>query len=197
MEGFNSMLWIISDIKNEEDRTFVEEIYIRYEKQMYLIANHILNNHHDAEDCVHNTVRIIIDSLDKFKSAYKNQALDSLIVIACRNCAINMYNKKKSRNEYEASDIIRDKETNEYISIDIPDADADIEQLINSRERINFLYQMIASLDPVYRDALTLRIMDFSYEEIAKLLSVTKDTARQRVHRAREALKLKINEKKQ
>jgi len=75
------MLWIISAIENEEDRTFVEEIYLKYEKRMYVISYNILNDHHDAEDCVHETVRIIIDSLDKFKSAYKNQALNTLIFI--------------------------------------------------------------------------------------------------------------------
>lgn len=190
------MLWIISDIESEEDRTFVEEIYIRYEKQMYLIANHILNNHHDAEDCVHNTVKIIIDSLDKFRSAYQNQALDSLIMISCRHCAINMYNKKKARNTYETSNTTHNSETDEFTTIDIPDTDAEIDLLINSEERVRTLYQMISELDPIHRDVLTLKMMNFSYEEIAKLLSITQSSARQRVHRAREALKQMINEKK-
>ena len=88
------MLWVISSIENEEDRTFVETIYIKYEKRMYVIANSILKDHHDSEDCVHETIKIIIDCLDKFKSAYANNALNTLVMITCKNCAINMYNKR-------------------------------------------------------------------------------------------------------
>ena len=43
-------------IENEQDRLFVESIFNKYSEKMYLIAMDIINNHHDAEDCVHDTI---------------------------------------------------------------------------------------------------------------------------------------------
>ncbi|MBQ8407338.1 MAG: sigma-70 family RNA polymerase sigma factor [Clostridia bacterium] len=182
------MLWIISNIESEEDRTFVEDIYIRYEKQMYLIANNVLKNHHDAQDCVHETVKIIIDSLDKFKSAYQNRTLDSIVIIACRNCAINMYNKRKYRVKHETSSTIYDPENDRYTVADIADPDAELDKMIVNRENLERLQALIASLDPIYRDVLMLKCMDLDYNEISKIMSISPASARQRVHRARSIL---------
>ena len=60
------MLPIILCIDDDEDRAFVEEIYVKYEKQLYATSMKYLNNHHDAQDCVHDTVTIIIDGIEKF-----------------------------------------------------------------------------------------------------------------------------------
>lgn len=43
------MLAIIMAIEHEKDRLFVEMIFNKYSKNMYLIAANILNNHDDAE----------------------------------------------------------------------------------------------------------------------------------------------------
>lgn len=173
------MLWIISAIENEEDRTFVEEIYLKYEKRMYVISYNILNDHHDAEDCVHETVKIIIDSLDKFKSAYKNQALNTLIMIACKNCAINMYNKRKNRVQYVCE---------QYDLNVIPDYDPPIDEQIMDKLDIQTINNLINQLEPIYQDVITLRIMELRYEEIGKILGITPQTARKRMYRARQKL---------
>ena len=55
------MLAIIMAIEDEEDRLFVEMIFNKYSKNMYLVAANILNNHDDAEDCVQDTFVKIID----------------------------------------------------------------------------------------------------------------------------------------
>ena len=61
------MLPIILNIVDDDDRAFVEEIYIRYEKHLYLISMKYLNNHHDAQDCVHETIKLIIESIKKLE----------------------------------------------------------------------------------------------------------------------------------
>ena len=173
------MLWIISAIENEEDRTFVEKIYIKYEKRMYVISYNILNDHHDAEDCVHETVRIIIDSLDKFKSAYNNQALNTLIMIACKNCAINMLNKRTNRNQNECD---------QYDLTDIPDPDPPIDEQIMHRLDVQTVNKLINKLEPIYQDIITLRIMELRYDDIGKILGISPLSARKRMYRARQKL---------
>ena len=182
------MFTLLLNIESEEDRTFVEEIYIKYEKKMYQIAQNILQNHYDAEDCVHDTIRIIINSLDKFKSAYQNNCLDSLIMIACKNCALNIYHKNQKRTKEETSTVTYDPEINDYSEIDIPDDHAEIEKILQDEEKMKELQMKILLLDPTYRDVLTLKMMDFSYKEIANFLCISQDVARQRVHRARKKL---------
>ena len=93
------MLAIIMSIENDSDRSFVEDVYNLYSEKMYLVALDILNNHHDAQDCVHNTIARIIDSIERYKQAQEGNYLIKLIVIATRNNAINMYNEIKKRNK--------------------------------------------------------------------------------------------------
>lgn len=173
------MLWVISSIESEEDRTFVETIYIKYEKRMYVIANSILKDHHDSEDCVHETIKIIIDCLDKFKSAYANNALNTLVMITCKNCAINMYNKRNKRykNQEEAFDFT-----------DIPDSDPTLDELFINQYNHQTLVSLIKQLEPIYQDVVTLRIMDFNYNDIARLLNISPQNARQRMQRAKNKL---------
>ena len=63
------MLAVIMAITDEDDRLFVETVFNKYSKKMYLIAVNILNNHEDAEDCVQDTIVKIIDQLDNFRKA--------------------------------------------------------------------------------------------------------------------------------
>ena len=58
------MLPIILNIVDDDERAFVEKIYIKYEKQLYSISMKYLNNHHDAQDCVHETIKLIIESIE-------------------------------------------------------------------------------------------------------------------------------------
>ena len=63
------MLPIILAINDEEDRIFVEDIYNQYGKKIYKVAFNILKNEADANDCFHDVIKIIIDNLERFRSA--------------------------------------------------------------------------------------------------------------------------------
>ena len=93
--GDFAVLAIIMAIEDEGDRLFVENIFNNYSEKMYLVAVNILHNHDDAEDCVQDTIVKIIDKLDLFKNAQQENYLIKLVVITCRNTAINKYEKKK------------------------------------------------------------------------------------------------------
>lgn len=94
------MLAIIMAIEDEDDRLFLEMIFNKYSKKMYLIAANILNNHDDAEDCVQDTFVKIIDKLDCFRNAYQEDRLIKLIVIVCRNTALDKYKKTSEEQTY-------------------------------------------------------------------------------------------------
>ena len=63
------MLPVILEIRDEEDRSFVEQVYEQNKHKLYLIAYDILENHHDAEDCVNDVIVAIIDHLQRYQAA--------------------------------------------------------------------------------------------------------------------------------
>lgn len=182
------MLWIIMDIENEEDRNLVEEIYITYEHHMYYIALKILNDKLDAQDCVHETIAKIIDYLDKYKTAKQKGYLEKLISIACRNCALNMYDKKKRRIMHEVSTSVLVKDSESYGLSDIPDDNAWVDKIVISEHNYKLLKELIGKLDLKYRDIITLRSMGFSNGQIANLLDISIELVRKRLSRARKEI---------
>jgi len=183
------MLEMIMSIGNEDDRSFMETLYEDYSEKMYLIALNILNNHHDAQDCVHNTIARIIDSIERYKQAQQGKYLIKLIVIATRNNAINMYNEIKRRNKSVVSTTMYDDETDNWEIMDIPDDTNDVQRLVINEETCRMLHDLINKLDLIYRDVVVLMQMGYSYEAIADILGITVETARKRYSRAKAKLR--------
>ena len=180
-----SMLAIIMSIENSSDRAFVEDIYHLYSEKMYLIAYDILKNHHDAEDCVQETILKIIDKIERFKEAQHKNYLKKLIVIACRNVAINKYNENKRKNSKEFSTTVHDEK---FETSDIPDLNGNVEKIVLSESNYEYIKQLIDKLDPIYRDVIILKSMQFSNEEIAYMMSISVDLVRKRYSRARSKI---------
>ena len=94
------MLPIILAISDEGDRNFVGDIYSRYGKQMYIIAFDILKKKENAEDCVHDVIKIIINNIERFRSADYEYLINLIAKCTCntfRVCRIRIRkNAKKS-----------------------------------------------------------------------------------------------------
>ena len=185
------MLEIIMSIENEEDRSFMENLYYDYSEKMYLTAMKVLNNHHDAQDCVHETIARIInlDKIDTFRQAQNNNYLDKLIVIATRNNAINLYNKNQRRNSHVFSTTIYDDESDDWEIMDIPDEENDVQKIIINEETCRIMHDLINRLDYIYRDVIVLMQMGYSYDGIADILGITVEAVRKRYSRAKVKLR--------
>lgn len=178
------MLAMIMAIEDEEDRVFVETIFNKYSKNMYLIAERILNNHDDAEDCVQDTFVKIIDKLDYFRNVKQEDNLIKLLVIACRNTALDKYGKNKRRANLQFSQTTYNEDGESSI-VDIPDRSADVERIVMNRYVCTYVKELISKLDEKYRDVITLKSMGYSYEEISCIVGISQALARKRYSRAR------------
>ena len=158
------MLAIIMAIEDEKDRLFVEMIFNKYSKNMYLIAANILNNHDDAEDCVQDTFVKIIDKLDCFKNVQQEDSLIKLIVIACRNTAFDKYEKNKRRANLQFSQTVYDEDGESSIA-DIPDRSADVDRIVMNSYVCAYVKEWINKLDYKYRDVITLRSMGYYHHK--------------------------------
>lgn len=185
------MLEIIMSIENEEDRTFMETLYYEYSEKMYLTAMNVLNNHHDAQDCVHETIARIIneDKIDTFRQAQNKNYLIKLIVTATRNNAINIYNKNQRRNSHVFSTTVYDEENEKWDIMDIPDAENDVQKIIINEETCKIMHDLINKLDFIYHDVIVLMQMGYSYEDIAGMFGITVEAVRKRYSRARAKLR--------
>ncbi|MBO5416497.1 MAG: sigma-70 family RNA polymerase sigma factor [Clostridia bacterium] len=182
------MLPIFLNIEDDDDLAFVEEIYIRYEKQLYSIAMSHLNNHHDAEDCVHEVIRIISEGVEKFKIARDFGYIDKLMSVVGRNCALNAWRVKKRKNENEYSLVKYNYDEDEYEEMDIPDYESAVEKLYISEENCEQLHNLINKLDSKYRDILLLKSLGFDNQTIAELMNISNELVRKRYSRAKKLL---------
>jgi len=181
------LLAIILAIEDEQDRSFVDWIYRTYEKKMYVEAFDILKHHEDAQDCVHETVEKIIDALLDFKAAQDMGSLGGLVLVTCRNHALNLYKQKARRRRYVQ--LSTDRENGEYEEVEnLPDEAADVQKIVISEETCQYIQTLIGELDERYRSVLLLKSQGLDYAQIATLLGITEESARQRMVRGRKQL---------
>lgn len=182
------MLAIILNIVDDDDRAFVEILYRKYEKQLYVISNKYLHDHFDAQDCVHDTIALIIESLEKFKMAQSEGYLERLITVVCRNCALNALRVKRQKNEHEQSFVRYNYEEEKYEDIDIPDYHSCVDKLYISEQNCTYLYELINRLDSKYRDVILLKSMGFNNKRIARIMNISEELVRKRYSRAKKQL---------
>ena len=178
------ILAIILTLEDEQDRSFVERLYIDHAKKMYELARSILHNHEDAQDVVHDTIEIIINKIDKFKKADDENYLKKLIVVTCRNVALKRYNAKAKTNANVFS--MTDEEDGEVANI--CDTSSDVERIVVSEANCKRIYEALNSLDVKSRDIISLRVMGFDNQDIAEMLGISVELVRKRTSRARSKL---------
>lgn len=179
------MFTFLLSIENENDRAFVEQLYIKYGKKIYLVALGVLGRKEDAEDCLQDVMRIVIDNLQLFFSV-EEENLIRLLVKCTRNTAIDKYRaeKRKRGKEFSLDEPNENGETPEFAD----DAEGLDDILINKETR-RLLDEMIAQIPPVYRDILSFRYdLSLKYSEIARLLGVSESVVKVRLYRAKQAL---------
>lgn len=182
------MLPIILNILNDDERAFVETIYIKYEKQLYAISKKYLQDHRDAQDCVHDTIALVIESIEKFKTAQDMGYIDRLISVVCRNCALNALRVKRRKNQYEQSLVRYNYEEEKYEEIEIPDYESSVDKIFVSEQNCEYLHGLINRLDDKYRDVILFKSLGFDYKAIAKMMNISEELARQRYARAKKQL---------
>ena len=182
------MLPIILNTLDDDEIAFVAELYTRYEKQLYKSSMHYLHNHHDAQDCVHETIRVIGERIEKFKLANDRGYIDRLVVITGRNCAINALRAKNRRNEHESSLMKYNYEEGVYEEMEIADYEARVDDMYISEETCERLHDLINQLDDKYRDVVLMKSMGLSNQAIAKAMDISEELVRQRYSRAKKKL---------
>ena len=167
------MLVYLSMIDSPNDRYKFELIYQTYRQLMYHIANSILGDTRDSEDTVHEAFLKIMEHLDKIDDPQCPQTR-AFIVTITENKAIDLYRKRKAHSVIPLEE--------EYIGV--PERSK-----IDEIEEHDRLSKAILSLPGRYREVLLLKYAQgYSMDEIAVILSMTKENVKKTIQRARKEL---------
>jgi len=173
------MLMFLSVIDSVEDRDLLEQIYIRYKKELFYTAYDILRDSYEAEDVVQNAIIKLVDYLDQDLKVECNKTR-CLLVIIVRSQSINIYNQKKNRKTMLV-------ET--YDDSATEDIDHNPENFILRMDNITEVAEALSKINKGYTDILTLKYTyEYTNGEIASMLGLKEDNVRQRLVRARKAL---------
>ena len=167
------LLFYLSLIENEEERSKFEKLYYEYRHLMKYIAFEILKDNHLAEDAVHNAFIKLSNHLNKIDKISCHKA-KSFIVIVIESVAKDMYRKRKREAEVHLEEITRFNASDDFSL---------------SSYSIENIVSKIESLPEIYRNVLMLKyLQDFDNKEIAKLLNIKESLVRKRLERAKDLL---------
>ena len=163
-------------LETEEQRNELSEFYEQYKERFYAIAFSKLHNRASAEDAVQEAFLRIADKPDKFfEIPQSSRAAFTDVII--RHIAVDMFNKSSK------TDFLNEAITNDFDDVPLEDR---VVSSVSKDELIDF----ISTLSTLQRDVLELKILyGLSNSEIAQKLSVTENVVRQRLFRARMAIK--------
>ena len=183
---------MIMTLENEEERSFVESLYHKYEKQMLNICMSVLKNNEDAKEAVSDTfVRIMLNVTPFMES----ESLEGLVMVTTKHVAINYYNKKKKRSDHEFyANYFDDEEEN--VLLDIEDTSASIEQAIMDHD---FIFDVKSLLKDMPSEVSTMIIYKYLYRyrntEIADMLGMDRAMVNVKLQRARQKLREMLAER--
>lgn len=178
------MLIYLSLIDTEEDRLKFEQIYILYRQDMMKAAFHVLQNQHNAEDAVHETLVRVASHVSELPSAGSVKT-KAYVIIAAKNTAIGMARKRKKELAFPYYDYINDE------NVSIPPA----EEMAFDKFGVEVLEEALRSLPDNYYEALFYtQLMGKSVRETAKLLGISEANMQKRIERARAKLAKIITE---
>lgn len=171
---------------NTLDTSKQEEIYKEFYLLVYPMINFILRDHAAVEDIIQESfLRAIhkaslLTEIDKYESWLKRLT---------RNVTLNHLRKhKRHRDELETEILLGIQEASpasEYATA----PDVEVEMKVMREALIAYINQ----LNPAYRQIIAMKwIHHLSYKEMANELCVTEGVVRQRLFRARDAIKEKF-----
>ena len=149
----------------EDERELFNYLYQGYSDFMLRVAFHILHNHEDAEDVVHNAFLYVADNLDKINISDRQKTKSYLALIT----------------KHKAIDLIRTR----HSEIPLEDYMAVLGRTVNW-ENEEFLSEAFLYLSEEYRNLLLLRFYyGYSIAKIAAMQHMSYMAAAQMLHRAK------------
>ena len=169
-----------------EQQGALSMIYELYYGQMYKKAYGILKNKQDAEDAVQDAFYHVCCNAEVFLSP-QSERTAALIHTYTRNMAINHYHKKKRLKGIMSDERCCD----DVLSVDW----YDLAKLIEKQEAADCVRRAVDALEEHYREVILLKYFEHQKNtEIAQRLELGQNVVNGRIHRAKKALRKKLEQ---
>jgi RNA polymerase sigma-70 factor (ECF subfamily) len=166
----------------------VNQLVLRHQRRVFVVAQRITNNREDAEDVAQETFHKAFLHLDSFQE--KSRFSTWLTRIAMNEGFMLL---RRRRGVFEVLPEGTD-EGAESASETFVDQRPNPEESCLRRERTQFLTEAINRLGPRVRTAILLRdIEERSVEETAQILGTTRSAVKARVFQGRRKLRATVN----
>lgn len=159
----------------------ISETDIKYGKYCSTIANNILNNREDTDECVNDTYMQTWNSLPPQRPSILKAFLGKIT----RNLALNLYKKQHTKKRYDGIEASID-ELEECIANDF-----NLEEIIEINELTSIINDYLATLKDIKRKILVERYWYISsVKEIAEKHNLSESNVKMTLARSREELKV-------
>jgi len=164
-----------------------QEVYKDFYVLMYPMVYFIVKDHGATEDIMQEA---FMRSISKSNQLQDWDKMDGWLRKLTRNVTLNFLHKiKRNRDELEKDELIWEREIGVTSNIYTP-----LEQEVELKFMEESIIHYLADLKPEYRQIFEMRWLHYmSYKEMATELSVSESIIKQRLFRAREAIKHKID----
>lgn len=165
----------------QRDEKACKELFFGCYNRLMNISYRYQSNEIDAKDVVNATFMKIITNLHKYKIGENFESWSSRI---CINTNIDLYRKRKSRNEKEQS-------CDDYIESSLMNIDVYNKAL--DKLNTEHLHDLIKNLPPTSREVFNLFAVEgYSHKEISDLIGISEGASRWHMSEARKQLKAMI-----
>ena len=171
------------------DTEAFEQLVEMHSSRIYSIALRMVGNPTDAEDLAQEAFLRIWKGLEGFNMDAK---FSTWAYRLTTNVCIDYLRKEKKNNNVP---LFTEDDEGEETELQIPDERYSPEQKMEQEQLRQSVEQAMNSLDPQYRQILTLRELGgLSYDEIARQLELKEGTVKSRIARAREHMRRLLTE---
>lgn len=168
----------------EGDPYAFEELVTAYQKPIYNLAIRMTGNPEDALDLSQEAFLKAWRGLPSYRF---DSAFSTWLYRLASNVCIDFLRKQKKQRTVPLQYGNGEEEERELA---IPDPSPGTEEQVLSQIEHERVAAAMSQLDPEYREALTLRVINgLSYQEIASILNVKEGTVKSRIARAREKMR--------
>lgn len=172
------LMMYLSMMETAEEQSLFELIYTTYRKQMFYVANQVLDDEHLAEDALQEAFLGVAKQITLFQNM-PHIKIRAYVLTATKNAAINICKQEEKIRQYH---VALDEE------IAVSDQDLLGEQI--NQEMYQLVISQIYKLSEFQRDILLLRYSNnMTCPQIAIALGRKASTVRKELSRARQALR--------
>ena len=165
------------------DAAALEALLVRYQPHIYRFGLRMCGNVEDAGDVAQESLLSMARSVRNFRG--DSSVSSWLYTIARRFCI-----KKRRRSKFAPAREESLDTPGTTVVQQLADPGPSPEQTASNRELATALTRAIEALDPAQREVLVLRdIEGLSAPEVAKILGISIDAVKSRLHRARVAIR--------